>query len=102
MKAFFRILPLFIVASIALSTAQLFAQDWLEAGINRGQQNIRLAAADLKPVGSDPQTPVLKAVFDTTLFNDLSNAGIFTMVSKSMAPPVTPGSPQEIDRKSVV
>ena len=73
------------------------AQDWLEAGINRGQQTIRLAAADFKPVGTDPQTVVLKTVFDTTLFNDLSNAGIFTMVSKSMAPPVTPGSPQEIN-----
>lgn len=97
MKAFFRILPLIVVASISLLTSQLFAQDWLEAGINRGQQNIRLAAADFKPVGSDPQTPVLKAVFDTTLYNDLSNAGIFNMVSKSMAPPVTPGSPQEIN-----
>ncbi len=29
----------------------------------------------------------MKAVFDATLFSDLSNAGIFDLVSKSMAPP---------------
>jgi TolB protein len=41
--------------------------------------------------------PALKAVFDATLFADLDNAGIFDMVSKSMAPQATPGSPQEIN-----
>ena len=55
-----------------------------------------MAAADFKPVGNDPQTPVLKAVFDSTLYNDLQNAGIFDMVSKSLAPQAMPGSPQEI------
>jgi TolB protein len=38
----------------------------------------------------------LKAVFDSTLYNDLNNAGIFDLVSKSLAPQATPGSPQEI------
>ena len=47
-------------------------------------------------MGNDPQTPALKAVFDTTLYNDLTNAGIFDMVSKSLAPQAMPGSPQEI------
>jgi len=61
-----------------------------------GAQKIRLAAADFKPVGGDPQLAPLKAVFDSTLFNDLSNAGIFDMVSKSLAPQATPGSPQEM------
>jgi TolB protein len=56
-----------------------------------------LAAADFKPVGSDPQTPTLKAAFDSTLYNDLNNAGIFEMVSKSFLPSGTPGSPQEIN-----
>ena len=45
---------------------------------------------------NDPQTPVLKAVFDSTLYNDLQNAGIFDMVSKSLAPQAMPGSPQEM------
>jgi len=98
MKAFFRIFPLFAVALIPLSSSQAFAQAWVYAGTNLGQQSkIHLAAADFKPVGADPQTPVLKAVFDATLFNDLSNAGIFDMVSKSLAPQAMPGSPQEIN-----
>lgn len=73
------------------------AQDWVRTGSNLGNQKIRLAAADFKPVGNDPQTPVLKAVFDSTLYNDLGNAGIFDLVSKSFSPQATPGSPQEIN-----
>jgi TolB protein len=96
MKAIFRVLPLFLLCLAYLSTPQLSAQDWLYTGTNMGQTKIRLAAADFKPVGSDPQLPPLKAVFDSTLFNDLSNAGIFDMVSKSLAPQAMPGSPQEL------
>jgi TolB protein len=96
MKASTRVSLLFLF-SLACFTAQyLVAQDWVVTGTNLGNQRIRLAAADFKPVGSDPQTPVLKNVFDTTLFNDLSNAGIFEMVSKSLAPQAMPGSPQEL------
>jgi TolB protein len=73
------------------------AQDWVRTGSNLGNAKIRLAAADFKPVGGDPQTPSLKATFDATLYNDLANAGIFDMVSKSFAPQSTPGSPQEIN-----
>ncbi|HEX4322389.1 MAG TPA: Tol-Pal system beta propeller repeat protein TolB [Acidobacteriaceae bacterium] len=76
----------------------LHAQDQVHTGIGLPtNQHIRLAAADFKPVGNDPQTPQLKTVFDATLFNDLTNAGVFDMVSKSMIPTGTPGSPQEIN-----
>lgn len=98
MKKFLKILPLLALFSIAILNAKLFAQQgWVYTGTNLGQQSIRLAAADFKPVGADPQTLVLKAVFDATLYNDLTNAGIFDMVSKSMAPQAMPGSPQEIN-----
>ena len=80
----------------AASTAQARAQDWVRTGTNLGVEKIRLAAADFKAASPDPQTAPLKNTFDTTLFSDLSNAGIFDMVSKSIAPPATPGSPQEI------
>ena len=73
------------------------AQDWVHTGTNLGNDRIRIAAADFKPVGDDPQTPVLKAAFDATLYSDLANAGIFDLVSKSMAPQATPGAPQEIN-----
>jgi TolB protein len=96
MKAIFRVLPLFLLSVAIFSATQLPAQDWLYTGTNLGQGKIRLAAADFKPVGGDPQLPPLKAVFDSTLFNDLNNAGIFDMVSKSLAPQATPGSPQEM------
>ena len=39
----------------------------------------------------------MKATFDATLYRDLGSAGIFDLVSKSMAPQATPGSPQEIN-----
>jgi TolB protein len=90
---------LFSLAPIVLATLAAMpaaAQDWIHTGSNLGNDRIRLAAADFKPVGNDPQTPVLKAAFDATLYSDLANAGIFEMVSKSLAPQDAPGSPSEI------
>src|SRR5579863_1162241 len=84
------------LAVICLLSLALQAQDWVHTGTNLGQARIRMAVADFKPVGADPETPALKATFDSTLFSDLANAGIFDMVSKAMAPQATPGSPQEI------
>src|SRR5271155_3762472 len=72
------------------------AQDWVRTGTNLGAARIRIAAADFAPGSLDPQTPALKTTFDATLFNDLNNAGIFDLVSKSVAPPAMPGSPQQI------
>ena len=91
---------LFLLIAIiffARLTPCIQAQDWVKTGTNLGVQKIRLAAADFKAASSDAQTAPLKNVFDTTLYNDLKNAGVFDMVSKSMAPPQTPGSPQEIN-----
>jgi TolB protein len=82
---------------VASSLPNLRAQDWIRTGSGLSNQRIRIAAADFKPVGIDPQTPLLKSTFDTTLYNDLQNAGIFDLVSKSMIPTGTPGSPQEIN-----
>jgi TolB protein len=96
MKAFSRILPLSLVVLASMATVQVPAQDWVHTGTNLGNDRIRIAAADFKPVGEDPQTPALKAAFDATLYSDLANAGIFDLVSKSMEPQATPGSPQEI------
>ena len=92
---FFPRLLILLISTLLLPT--LKAQDWVRTGSGLAENRIRLAAADFKPVGGDPQTPSLKATFDSTLYNDLANAGIFDMVSKSMAPTVTPGSPQEIN-----
>jgi TolB protein len=92
-------LALFILPIIALSGAAPFAdaQDWVRTGTNLGAQRIRIAAADFASGSQDPQTPALKTTFDATLFNDLNNAGIFDLVSKSIAPPAAPASPQQIN-----
>lgn len=95
MKAAFRVFSLFLFCLAYSFAPRVSAQDWVHTGTNLGNERIRLAAADFKPVGNDPETFPLKAVFDSTLYNDLSNAGIFDMVSKSLAPQATPGSPQE-------
>jgi TolB protein len=87
-----------LLATLALYfSATSSAQDWVQTGTHLGNNKIRLAVAYFKPVGADPQTPPLKATFDATLFDDLQNAGIFDMVSRSMAPQVTPGAPEEIN-----
>lgn len=78
------------------SAPTLSAQDWVHTGTNLSNPIVRIAAADFKPAGGDPQTTALKAVFDSTLYNDLGSAGIFDLVSKSMAPQAMPGSPQEL------
>ena len=89
---------LFALAAIVASgwSVSARAQDWVQTGTNLGVQHIRIAVADFKPGTSDPQTFNLKGIFDQTLYSDLSNAGVFDMVSKSMSPPVMPGTPQEI------
>lgn len=94
-KNLFRLIPLVAVCLLCWSPP-LGAQDWVHTGTNLGSQIIRIAAADFKPGSSDPQTTALKAVFDSTLYTDLGNAGIFDVVSKSMAPQAMPGSQQEI------
>jgi TolB protein len=97
MKSGLRFLLPALCSLMALASLHLNAQDWVHTGSNLGNARIRIATADFKSVGADPQTPALKATFDSTLYNDLQNAGIFDMVSKSFAPQVTPGSPQEMN-----
>ncbi len=96
MKLFSWSFPSAVLAVICLVPPQVRAQDWVRTGTNLGQARIRMAVADFKPVGADPDTPALKATFDATLYSDLGSAGIFDLVSKTMAPQASPGSPQEI------
>lgn len=86
-----------LLLALSLSAPLLRAQDWFKVDINKGADRIRIAVADFKPVSADPRTHGFKRTFDATLYNDLSAAGIFDMVSKSMAPPATPGVQSEIN-----
>jgi TolB protein len=73
------------------------AQDNVFTGTNSGVSTIRIAVADFKAASVDAQTLPFKGTFDATLYSDLANAGIFDIVSKSLAPQATPGAPNEIN-----
>jgi TolB protein len=85
------------IALIGVPFSGLRAQDWVRTGTNLGVSKIRIAAADFKAATPDVQTSGLKSAFDQVLYNDLRYAGIFDVVSKSMIPTATPGSPEEIN-----
>lgn len=72
------------------------SQDWIRTGTGLGVEKIRLAAADFKPSSPDPKNADLLKAFNDTLSNDLENAGIFDMVSKSFFPLEVPGNPSEV------
>ncbi|PYV24191.1 MAG: Tol-Pal system beta propeller repeat protein TolB [Acidobacteria bacterium] len=75
------------------------SQDWLETGINRGAPVIRLAVTDFPALSTDQRLVPLAQEFNQVLHNDLDNAGIFQMVSKSYFPVKTPVEPGDVDFK---
>ncbi len=72
------------------------AQDPFHLETSTGADRLRLAAANFKAAAADQSTADLARTFDTTLYADLGNAGVFDLVSKSMTPAGQPGSPGEI------
>lgn len=72
------------------------AQDWIRTGTGLGVDKIRLAVPDFKAANQDPKNADLLKVFNDTLWNDLDNAGIFDMVSKSFYPTENPGTPVDV------
>src|SRR6185312_5414725 len=86
-----------VLCLLVLGASSLHAQDWFKTETSSGASSIRIAVADFKPLSTDPQTAPFKRTFDTTLYNDLANAGIFDVVSKSLQPQSTPGAPAEIN-----
>jgi len=72
------------------------SQDWFSTGINLGAPRIRLAVSDFPSNSVDQQLVSLTQEFNQTLWNDLDNAGIFEMVSKSLYPLKAPQEPEEV------
>jgi len=79
-----------------LVITSLSAQDWIRTGTGLGVEKIRMAAPDFKMVTNDTGTQNLAMTFNVTFYNDLQNAGIFDMVSRSFYPLSIPGAPQEV------
>jgi len=71
-------------------------QDKFQGVVTQGVERVRIAVADFKPANADPNTGPLLATFNSVLFSDLQNAGIFDVVSKSFNPLQVPGTPQEV------
>jgi TolB protein len=72
------------------------AQDWIRTGTGLGVEKVRLAVPDFKASTEDPKNTDLRRAFDDTLWNDLDNAGIFDMVSKSFYPLEPVGAPADV------
>src|SRR5215467_15614041 len=91
-----RLFCLVATLGLILSSTATHAQDWIRTGTGLGVEKVRLAAADFKQNTNDDKNAALLKVFNETLFNDLDNAGIFDMVSKSFYPLDVPGNPSEV------
>ena len=85
------------VALLLASATTVSAQDWIRTGTGLGVEKVRLAAADFKSSTQDPKNVDLLKTFNDTLTNDLDNAGIFDLVSKSFHPLQVPGQPSEVN-----
>jgi TolB protein len=98
-----------LLLAAALASAGSFAgvmagrsqvQDWLEIGINRGAPMVRLAVTEFPAASSDPGLAGLTKEFNQVVWNDLENAGIFQMISRSFYPLKSPVEPGDVDFKS--
>ncbi|RDJ93860.1 hypothetical protein B4Q13_18985 [Lacticaseibacillus rhamnosus] len=83
----------FLLLATALTAAPCLAQDWIKTGTGLGLEKVRLAVPDFNPSTADAKNADLLKVFNATLWNDLDNAGLFDMASKSFYPMAVPGNP---------
>jgi len=86
----------FAALLLVCTAAPLAAQDWIRTGTGLGVEKIRIAVPDFKAASADAQSPALVKTFNDVLWNDLEQAGIFEMVSKSFYPLGQFGGPADI------
>src|ERR1700679_514258 len=79
----------------ALSAAVLLAQD-IQAWITKGGTKPALAVVDFRGTG---EAAPLMATFNSTLYNDLQNSGLFELKPKSMFPLNNPQQPSDLTRQ---
>ena len=85
-----------LLAAVLTAAPCLAQQDWIKTGTGLGMEKVRLAVPDFKPSTSEAKNADLLKVFNATLWNDLDNAGIFDMASKSFYPLAVPGNPTDV------
>jgi len=68
----------------------------ITVGTSTGAQRIRIAVTEFPPQSTDAKLNSLTQEFDSVLWNDLDNAGIFDLVSRSYYPLKTPVTPADV------
>ncbi len=89
-----------ILASLFFAARSGQSQDWFSTGINLGAPRIRLAVAEFPPKSVDQALVSLTQEFNQVLWNDLDNAGILDLVSKSYNLVKVPEEPLDVDFKA--
>ena len=91
-KTIYRI---FLGCVVALGCCHVAAaqSDLIKTGTGIGQERTRMAVSSFF---ASPENADLTRVFDDTLWNDLDNAGIFDLASKSMYPLSLPSRPTDL------
>lgn len=87
---------LFAIFFSFVISSDLLAQDWIKTGTGLGVERIRIAVPEFKASSPDPRNSELLRTFNDTLWNDLTNAGFFDMVSKSFYPLGQVGQPTDV------
>src|SRR5437867_3974383 len=88
-RFFYGLFPLLLLTSA-------FGQDWIRTGTGMSVEKVRVAVPDFKAASQDPKNTELLKAFNDTLWNDLDNAGIFDLVSKSFYPLGPVGAPTDV------
>jgi TolB protein len=93
---------LILFAGIAVPALLFFlpsgqGQDWFSTGINLGAPKIRVAVAEFPPQSVEQALVGLTQEFNQVLWNDLDNAGIVELVSRSYYPLKLPKEPEDLD-----
>jgi TolB protein len=86
----------FLLTVVLCSGVTASAQDWIKTGTGLGVEKIRIAVPDFKAASAEPKNTELLKTFNDTLWNDLDNAGIFDMASKSFYPLGQIGAPADV------
>jgi TolB protein len=97
-KPFVLLIVALPVLSLALRPAR--SQDWFSTGINLGAPKIRIAISEFPPSSVEQTLVNLTQEFNQALWNDLSSAGIFEVVSRSYYPLKPSLEPAEVDFKA--
>lgn len=84
---------------LLLLTTSSFGQQAEIFGQIVGQVKARIAAADFKAASADANA--FDQTFNTALWGDLDQAGIFDLVSKSLYPTAPLGSPQDLGQSGL-